>query len=309
MIAGWCALVGCASTVPDTSGESHFVSCNAKVECEALGPDYDCIAGRCQSIDVVSGQQKTQPEAATSPSDSGDAATGTIELRGTLNDFSRPGGAAPLAEASVCVVDSAGTEDPRIPCATTAALGGFTLGGLPMNREVFVAFSKAGYDRAVRMVDVRSVDMEFAQFPGLGRWLSSTPPANPAWDPAVTIDTSLGSIGTFVALREAVSGTGAFGGGIDWTADVSVTIDPPLGNGPFHGDAHGVFVQGATGTRGLGGWFVNLPAREYVLTFTSTSLDCQAIPGDVYGFPAGDHRVRAVVVAGTTTQGVGVFCR
>jgi hypothetical protein len=315
-----CALAvacGGVTTVPD--GETHFLSCAVQADCLRLGANYQCIDKVCVAVDAATSPGPMATDATASSrtavpdaqrgGGAPDAASGVITLRGTLGDEARPGGAAPLAGAAVCVVDRAGKPDPSIPCVTTDTQGHFLLGGLPKHTQLLVSFAKPGYGTVIRALDASATDLEFLELPGLGKWMTASKPQNPAWDPRVAVDPSLGALEGLVAFRAATGGSGAFGHGLDWALDVAVSIAPAAGDGPFYEGADGKFVANATGTRGQGAWFVNLPAGEYEVTFASATLDCRAMASGLYGFPGGLHSVRVPVVAGTTTQGVGVLCR
>jgi hypothetical protein len=222
------------------------------------------------------------------------------------------GSEAPLAGASVCVVDDKGAKVASIPCVTTDSKGAYTIPNLTPNQQIIVEYSKSGYTSQVAAVDVGTADimriqLRLAKIPADGG-VDGGQRTNFGWDPSVVMDPKNGTVNVFAVQAAKIDG-GTNGLGIDYTTGVSFTITPKKGDGPFYVGADESWSSGATATTGgYGAWFLNLPPGTYSLGATSATLTCTPIAGNGYGWPQTDGTLKAPIIAGLNTQAVGFFC-
>jgi hypothetical protein len=209
------------------------------------------------------------------------------------------------------VVDADGADDTDYECDTTGADGMFSIGPLEPNQQIIVAFRKDGYQTQIKAVDVGAAAITLGTPFRMAATGDAGTTVSFGWDPAVTIDPAKGSLNFFAVMLHEGDGGGNVGiAGIDWAPEVTVTIAPDDGEGPFYIDSDEEYRPGATATGegGYGGWFMNLTPGEYVLTFSHPTLDCAPLAGNAFGWPEGDHSVTVPVIAGMNTQSSGVLC-
>jgi hypothetical protein len=208
------------------------------------------------------------------------------------------GGMSPIAGVKVCVY-----QNTAIPCATSAADGTFTLGNLPPRTNMTLSFTADGYVPILKAIQTASSDMDGTSNP-VRMTLSSDPDPNLG---GVTIDwTNKGQL-AFFALGPQPDASSTL------SADVGATValSPSAGNGPYYLDGNGDFDLTATSLLSGGvGYYYNLPAGNYTLTFTDHVNNCA--PLDVffagYGWPDPPTSVQFPIVAGYVTELVGVLC-
>lgn len=218
-------------------------------------------------------------------------------------DFAVDGGVTDAAIASlpglpgvVVCVDGRGD----IGCATSGPDGTFALEGLPPMTNLVLTFAKDGFIPESSSIQTASTDMRVtttsvAMFP-----LQQTTPRGAPHDP---------ESGGAEFLAVSASSTEPSGFGL--LEGVTVSLDPPRGEGPdfFVGTQ---FRRRATATRHGVGFFWNLPPGDYTLTFEHPDYDCSAIqtPLAAFGIPVQGtpNAVRFTVLAGHLVQQLAVFC-
>jgi hypothetical protein len=217
---------------------------------------------------------------------------------GGVNAGAGDGGMSVVPGVQVCVYGS----DGGIPCVTTDDNGIFNLGGLPPRTNLVISLTKDGYGPVLKAIQTASSDMDGTSNPV--RMLLSDDPAPPI---GVAVDwTTHGSL-SFFALDEPADAGGNF------VADIgaAVALTPSAGNGPFYLNGAGdVDLDASALELGGVGAYYNVPPGNYTLTFNDPVNNCAPI--DVffagYGFPDPPTSVQFPIVAGYTTELVGVIC-
>jgi hypothetical protein len=216
---------------------------------------------------------------------------------GGINAGAGDGGMSAVSGAQVCVY-----QNPSIPCVTTGDDGTFLLSGLPPMTHEVLTLNKAGYAPIAKPILTSSAPMD-----GTANPVRMTLASDPDPQLGFTIDwTSKGALSFFALQDDADSGSG-------FAADLGATVAlaPMSGNGPFYLDGEGVFDPTGTALESGGvGYYYNLAPGNYTLTFTDNVNNCAPI--DVlfsgYGFPDPPTSVQFPIIAGYTTELVGVIC-
>jgi hypothetical protein len=212
-----------------------------------------------------------------------------------VNQGTGDAGLDDIPGAQVCVYD-----DATIPCVTTDANGSFVLAGLPPRTNLSVAVTKTGYSPILKPIRTGSAPMDGSSNP-IRMTLTSDP------QPPIGVPVSWSTTGqlAFFALGPSDAG------GLAADIGASVTLAPSGGNGPFYVTSDGYFDTSATATEGGGiGYYYNVPPGNYTLTFMDPVNNCAPIDAlfSGYGFPDPPTSVQFPIVAGYTTELVGVIC-
>jgi hypothetical protein len=217
-----------------------------------------------------------------------------------------------LAGVEACVVDANGTKNAAIPCSTTNAAGEWSLPNLTPNQDLVVLFSKAGFAQTVIAVDLAAANIT-GRVVRMGHLLNDGGAdggtvQNFGWDPAVTLDTTKGTLNAAAVQASASPDAGSYLPGLDWTTGVSFTITPAGGNGPYYVNPDETWASSATSTvNAWGAWFLNLTPGMYTVKATHPTLSCNA-SGGAFGWAQTDGTSKAPVIAGIHTQSIAFFC-
>jgi hypothetical protein len=216
----------------------------------------------------------------------------------SLNLDRGDGGNRGVEGLQVCVYQNS-----AIPCVTTDATGTFTIGGLPPLTSIVLSINKTGYQPLLEAIQTASTPMDGTSDPiFINRTDDAPPPIGVPVEWATT-----GQVNFFTIGPDPEGGTNFTG---IPGAQVSLTPAAPAGSGPYFLDNNGYFAPNATSIVSQLGWYFNLPAGNYELTFIDTTYNCAPIefPFAGYGVPDPPTSVKFPIVAGYTTALVGVLC-
>lgn len=236
------------------------------------------------------------------------------------------GAPIPLGGVEVCVAKKraygASWEafvDTTMPCVTTgespdAASEKVVLPGAPGMSELVVTAKKDGYQPRVIAVTTGAWDEDITAQTGTADNfffnLIRQGAAGALFPSTVPVASNLGTLVVFSVVVEAANGL--FVGGT--LGDVTVSVDPSQGEGPFY-FLGGKWIPGSTRTvPGLvttpsalsGATMVNLPEGEYDVTVAQPAAFCGNPFGRsgnaAYGYAASSGTLRAPVRAGYATE-------
>ncbi len=228
----------------------------------------------------------------------GTDASDVVATDASLNVDFGDGGSRGVEGLQVCVYQNS-----AIPCVMTDATGTFTIGGLPPRTNVVLSLNKTGYQPLLESIQTASTPMDGTSDPiFINRADDAPPPIGVPVEWATT-----GQVNFFTIGPDPDGGTNFTG---IPGAQVSLMPAAPAGSGPYFLDKQGHFVPNATSIVSQLGWYFNLPAGNYELTFVDTAFNCAPIefPFAGYGVPAPPTSVKFPIVAGYTTALVGVLC-
>jgi hypothetical protein len=211
-----------------------------------------------------------------------------------VGDAGPDAGAGPLPGVKVCVHDHS-----EIACVTTDAAGAFTLKGLPPLTALVLTLDKDGYNPESKTIETASTDMSVS---GAGILMFSTANGLPA---GATQDPKNGSV-DFLAIGPAPDDPNSF----VLFPDVSVTLSPSAGAGPYIFTGHGQLIEGRKTTSDGLGFYYDLPPGDYELAFDEKGFDCVglAMPLAAWGIPENPNKVKFTVLPGYLTDEVLTFC-
>jgi hypothetical protein len=191
------------------------------------------------------------PACSTFAAEEGENAPNTITITGSTEDGL---GTQPLPDVEICVFGH-----DEIPCVHSDLTAQFTLKGVPANSELLLSFFKADY--FLHLATYTSTDQNDHFSYGLVSDLAMDAMASTV---SVEIDGSKSQI-IFGANVEKDG---------DRVEDVSVSMSPASGEGPFYQGTAGLDkTMSTTGSKGTGG-FLNVEPGEYEITFTHPSKTC-----------------------------------
>jgi hypothetical protein len=182
----------------------------------------------------------------------------TLTVSGRLTDYTSRN---PIAGAAVCVYFP--QTSPKA-CTATAADGTYSLPGVPSGTQEMISASAAGYVSVLQMGTVT------ADKSTINGFMPTVGAAN-AIGTVVSVELDL-TKGQLVFIEDAGMGPPPDGGMAMNPADVTVSLSPASGKGPFYANTAGVpdtSLQKTT-TSGFGA-FLNLAPGDYDLTFSPPS--------------------------------------
>lgn len=175
--------------------------------------------------------------------------TGTLTINGMLTELTATGAGGPIAGATICVVLPLGG-----PCVTSAADGSFTATGIPASTEMLLELTAPTFFPALATVTSGTTDVAFS-------YLMAT---------RATVST----LGLIIGERIDATKGQIFVQSGD-LAGVTVTLAPASGTGPFYSGATGIPSRTLTETTTSGASvFANVPAGDYVVTFSHATAMC-----------------------------------
>jgi hypothetical protein len=283
-------------------------SCTSDDDSDSDGNEAGGAAGSSQAGSSGSGDNdgaggaEPEPDAGDGSGEEGITLSWTPRDLGDVKLYDwieQPG----LAGVEVCLIESVG-----IPCVYTDDTGLFELHGVPTNSEVLLTFSKEGYVPYLVSVRTGTDDLIWSFY------------AQPLMEPQYRCDERFDAAG--VVLDESKGhitvGTMAVVGGPIY-GPLTVSIDPPVGDGPFFLDNDLHAVPGATGLSEevVAASFVNLEEGEYVISWENEApekMSChlfRSIEQDLlaWGLPAEQpNALRVNVRAGLLSGGNAIEC-
>ncbi len=213
----------------------------------------------------------------------------------------------PLEGVEVCLIESI-----DIPCAYTDDQGIFVLQGVPKNRELLLTFNKQDYDSYLALVRTGTANI---YSPALHQPIMVTKKySDELWDrTGVAPEDNKGAI-ILGALNET---------GLEVTPGrLSISIDPPVDDGPFFLDKLAVYDPNAiaVSTETPHAGYFNLDEGEYLISWEVQEPDnmtCSILGFDdvyaslstyIFGLPAAEpNTLRIKVRAGFTSQ-TAIMC-
>jgi hypothetical protein len=210
--------------------------------------DEDADADKNGAGDGGAASAEAGTDAGGEPGDGRISLSWMVRQRGeSLSGFLQwPG----LEGVEVCLIESV-----KIPCVYTDEEGFFVLSGVPANSELLLTFTREGYLSS--LVSVKTGPISIDRPPVFGTSMLEKGRFDEAFDtPGVAVDQSKGAIGVSAMT---------FAGPI--FSRLSISIEPPAGDGPFFLDNYFQIVSGATALSGEtpAAIFINLEEGEYVI--------------------------------------------
>ncbi|HEX4336387.1 MAG TPA: hypothetical protein VH062_10775 [Polyangiaceae bacterium] len=263
----------------------------------------------------ASGASGSAGTAGTASKDAGEepqpvkfSGTASISVVGVLKDET------PLPGVSVCVVDASGVKDASIPCVATDDKGAWSFEFTP-KQQLLLGFEKAGYYKAVLVLDVGTADVQVTTPTRLAAYHDTDGGPDGGvlesfgWNPSVTLDRTKGTVNLVAVQPAAAPDAGTASPGFDFTTSVTFTFTAKTGSGPYFvtpGETWDSTAKATVG--GYGAWFVNVDPGVYQATATSTSATCVSVTGSAYGWAGDNGATKFPIIADTNTQTILFYC-